>query len=126
MGIIALGERIPLWHMAIHWEPSYLTLMCIDFALCGFIYLITWRIARRFGWRGFVVVTVIAAVLGPVRDYAYMRRFPEWGYYEPGIAPMAAVSVLYILLIVVGHGVMRLIAGPAGFDQLARRPWERE
>ena len=28
------------------------------------------------------------------------------------------------LLMLVGHGVMRLVAGPAGADRLARRPWE--
>jgi hypothetical protein len=29
------------------------------------------------------------------------------------------------LMIVLGHGVMRLISGPANADHLARRPWER-
>jgi hypothetical protein len=42
--------------MAITWEPYFLTLLLIDFALCAFIYLITWRIARRFGWRGLAEV----------------------------------------------------------------------
>jgi hypothetical protein len=53
-----------------------------------------------------------------------MRQFPEWGHYAPGIAPVLAISAAYILLIVVGHGVMRLVAGPAREDRLARRPWE--
>ena len=116
--IIRLGEWGGLWQMALQWDPYYLALMLIDFALCGFIYLITWRIARRFGWRGLAVVVVLAAVLGPVRDYAYMRRFPEWGSYAPGIAPMIAVSATYVLMILLGHGVMRLIAGPACSDPL--------
>ena len=51
LGIIAFGEEVGWWHMAITREPYFLTLMWIDFALCGFIFLITWRIARRFGWR---------------------------------------------------------------------------
>jgi hypothetical protein len=66
----------------------------------------------------------VAAVIGPPRDYWYMQHFPEWGYYAPGVAPLLAVSVTYVLVCVVGHGVMRLIAGPARQDQLARRPWE--
>src|SRR5690348_15592326 len=76
LGIIALGERVGWWHMAIAWEPYFLTLMLIDFALCAFIFLITWRIARRFGWRGLAVVLVVLAVIGPPRDFWYMRRFP--------------------------------------------------
>jgi hypothetical protein len=43
---------------------------------CGFIFLVTWRIARRFGGRGLAVVAFVAAVLGPVRDYRYMATFP--------------------------------------------------
>jgi hypothetical protein len=124
LGIIALGEEAGWWHMAITWEPYFLTVMLIDFALCGFIFLITWRIARRFGWRGLAVVGVVAAVIGPPRDYWYMAQFPEWGAYAPGITPFLAISATYVLLGVAGHGVMRLIAGPATADRLARRPWE--
>src|SRR5713101_8662207 len=81
LGIIALGEAVRWWRMAITWEPYFLTLLLIDFALGAFIYLITWRIDRRFGWRGLAVVVVVLAVFGPVRDYQYMTRFPEWGAY---------------------------------------------
>jgi len=124
LGIIALGERVGWWHMAITWEPYFLTLMLIDFALCAFIFLITWRIARRFGWRGLAVVLVVLAVIGPPRDFWYMRRFPEWGSYGPGVAPILAISATYVVFVLVGHGVMRLIAGPDREDRLARRPWE--
>jgi hypothetical protein len=121
LGIIALGKAVGWWHMAISWEPYFLTLMLIDFTLSAFIFLITWRIARRFGWRGLAVVVVVLAIFGPLRDYQYMARFPEWGAYAPGIAPILAVSATYVLLMVVGHGVMRLIAGPAREDRLAGR-----
>ena len=124
LGIIALGEGVGWWHMAITWEPYFLTVLWINSALCAFIYLITWRIARRFGWRGLAVVVIVAAVIGPPRDYWYMARFPEWGAYGPGIAPVLAISATYALMVVLGHGVMRLVAGPARGDRLARRPWE--
>ena len=120
---IRLGERAGLWHMAITWEPYYLLLLWIDFTLGGFVFLITWRIARRFGARGLAMALVLAATHGPVRDYRYMARFPEWGAYAPGIAPVLAISLEYVLIGVVGHGVMRLVAGPAAADRLARRPW---
>ena len=124
IAMIALGEAVGLWHMPIRWEPYYLTLLWIDFALCAYVYLITWRIARRFGWRGLAAVVVLAAVIGPPRDYSYMRRFPEWGSYAPGIAPILAIAAIYVTMVLLGHGVMRLVAGPSGEDPLARRPWD--
>jgi len=123
--IIPIGERAGWWHFALSWEPYFLTLMEIDSALTGFVFLITWRIARRFGGRGLVVAALIAMLIGPVRDYwAATKVFPQWGGYGPGIAPVLAISGGYVLVGIVGHGVMRLVAGPAEVDRLARRPWE--
>jgi hypothetical protein len=124
LAIIALCGRLGWWHMVIHWEPYFLALILIDFTVCAFIFLLTWRIARRFGGRGLAVVLVILALIGPPRDIWYMKRFPEWGSYGPGIAPILAISASYVVLVLVGHAVMRLVAGPAGADRLARRPWE--
>ena len=130
LGALTIGEARGWWHMAIRWEPYYLLLFGIDFALTAFIFLVAWRIARRFGWRGLAVALVVAAVIGPLRDYQYIRRFPEWGSYAPGIAPILAVSATYVLILTVGHAVMRLIAGagpggsavpPALGIRLARR-----
>ena len=124
LGTIALGEEVGWWRMAITWEPYFLTLLVIDFALCAFIYLITWRIARRFGWRGLAVAVMVAAVIGPPRDYWYMAKFPEWGSYGPGVAPVLAVAATYIVMVLLGHAVMRLAAGPDRGSSLARWPWE--
>src|SRR5262249_34281636 len=64
LGIVAFAERLGWWHMAITWEPYYLTLLWIDVILCAFVFLLTWRIARRFGWRGLALVLFAGAVLG--------------------------------------------------------------
>jgi len=120
LGIVAVGEKAGCWHMAIRWEPYFLTQLLLGFTLSGYIYLITWRIAERFGRRGLAVVVVIAALIGPPRDYWFMARFPEWGAYEPGIRPVVAIAATYALMVVLGHGVMRLVAGPARADRLAR------
>jgi len=124
VGAIVLGERAGWWHFAITWQPYFLTVMLLGLPLMAFMFLITWRIARRFGGRGLAAVLVLAAVVGPPRDYWYMKRFPEWGRYGPGAAPMLATAATYFVLVVVGHGVMRLVAGPARADRLARRPWD--
>jgi hypothetical protein len=53
-----------------------------------------------------------------------MRQFPEWGHYRPGIVPVVAVSATYVILVLVGHGVRRMVSGPSREDPLARRPWD--
>jgi hypothetical protein len=77
------------------------------------VYLVTWRVARRFGMRGLTVCLGLAAIVGPPRDYAFAAQFPNWMVFSPGVAPMLAVAVTYVLWIALGHGVMRLVAGPA-------------
>ena len=124
IAVIAVSERAGWWHFNIHWEPYYLFQLGISVALGSFVFLLTWRLARRFGGRGLAIALLIAAMLGPFRDSAYMAMFPEWGYYAPGIAPMLAISVAYVVIGVVGHGLMRVISGPATADPLARRLWK--
>ena len=108
LGIVAIGESAGWWHFVMTWEPYYLTLMCVGTIPCGFVFLLTWRIARRFGGRGLAVAVFVVAVLGPVRDYRYMAAFPEWGAYAPGLAAVFAISAAYVILGILGHGLMRL------------------
>jgi hypothetical protein len=35
LGVVAFGERTGWWHMAIIWEPYFLTLLLINVTLCG-------------------------------------------------------------------------------------------
>jgi hypothetical protein len=77
------------------------------------VYLVTWRVARRFGIRGLTVCLGLAAIVGPPRDYAFAAQFPNWIVFSPGMTPVLAVAVTYALWIALGHGVMRLVAGPA-------------
>lgn len=124
LAIVAFGERVGWWHWLFPWEPNFLTALGINSAMCAFAFLITWRIARRFGGRGLAVVAVVAAVIGPIRDKNFAAQYPEWGTFAPGVAPVLAISACYVLFGVVGHGLMRLVAGPARGSPLARRPWE--
>lgn len=125
LGIILLGERRGLWRVPLAWEPYFLSLFVINFAVsCAFVYLLTWRVARRFGWRGLAGCVAAAAVIGPIRDYRVAAWFPGWIEFGPGIVPVLAVAATYVLMVVLGHGVMGLVAGPASEDRLARRPRE--
>ena len=123
IAVIAICERLDWWYFTMTWEPSYLVQLGISVGVCAFVFLLTWRLARRFGGKGLAIALLLAALLGPFRDAAYMATFPEWGYYAPGIAPMLAISVAYVIIGVVGHGMMRVIAGPATADPLVRRLW---
>ena len=119
--IIALCETLGWWRIPFASTSYFVPLFFLGLAIsCTPIYLITWRVARRFGWLGLAVSVAIVAIVGPPRDYFYATTFPKWMVFGPGIAPVLADSVTYILIVVVGHAVMRLVAGAAREDSLAR------
>lgn len=121
LGVIALCESLGWWHIPFASTPYFLPLFYLGLSIsCMPIYLVTWRVARRFGWLGLAVCVGIVAVIGPPRDYLYAATFPKWMVFAPGIAPILADSAAYILIVVVGHAVMRLVSGPAREDRLAR------
>jgi hypothetical protein len=120
---VALGESRSWWRIAKANSSHFQLLFWFGFAVsCAPVYLITWRIARRFGGRGLVVCALAAAIIGPPRDYLFAATFPAWMAFSTGLAPVLAVATIYALLVVVGHGVMRFVAGPARKGSLARQP----
>jgi hypothetical protein len=121
MGIIALCESIGWWRMPIASTTfdAFLLYFAISISLSP-IYLVTWRLARRFGWRGLAIFTAAVTVIGAPRDYFIAAKFPQWMVFSPGVAPIIADSVAYFLIVVTGHAVMRLLAGPSPADPLAR------
>ncbi len=125
VAVDAFGERVGWWHFAMPWEPSFLMLVALGWGVSvSPVFLVTWRLGRRFGWRGPAVMALVATVSGPPHDYTFMARNPEWGAYGPGWAPVLAIAAIYAVLVPLGHCVMRLVAGRARDDRLARRPWE--
>ena len=77
-------------------QHQYTTrLLWLGFAVsCAPVYLITWRVARRFGRRALAVCALAAAVIGPPRDYRLAAMYPDWIAYSPGIAPVLAVATI--------------------------------
>jgi hypothetical protein len=123
--LIPLGEARGWWRVPLDPSPSYMTLLYLGTIVSTVpIFLVTWRIARRFGWRGLAVTLVVAAVGGPPREFAVAARFPQWMTIAPGLATVLVLSAGYVGGFAAGHGVMRLVAGPAKGSRLARWPWE--
>ena len=123
MGAIVLGNALGVWRVPLSSAPGVLGLFYVGLAIsCSPIYLITWRVARRFRWRGVAVCLVVVGVIGPPRDYLYAALHPEWMVFAKGVAPVLADAAAYLGLVVVGHVVMWGVSGPASEGHLARRP----
>ena len=121
LGAIVMSEALGWWHIPFASTASFLPLFYVGLAISLTpIYLVTWRLARRFGWRGPAVFIGIVAVIGPPRDYLIAATFPKWMVFAPGVVPILADAATYVGMVAVGHTTMRFIAGPAREDQLAR------
>lgn len=123
IGVTALAQATGWWRVPGFFSPDKLAIYSIGWAVSiAPTYLITWRIARRFGRRGLAIFLAAVAVVGPVRDYQIAAHFPEWIVFGPGVAPVLAVAVTYVGVVVLGHAVMWMVSGPATSDPLARPP----
>jgi hypothetical protein len=120
MAIIALCKALGWWRMPIASTPLSLLLYFAISISVSPIYLVTWRLARRFGWRGLAIFTGIVTIIGAPRDYFIAAKFPQWMVFSPGVMPIVADSAAYFLIVVTGHAVMRLVTGPSAADPLAR------
>jgi hypothetical protein len=126
LGAITLGEALGLWRVPLPSTPGLLALFYLGFVIsCSPFYLITWRVAVRFGWRGLAVCLIVAAVIGPPRDYLIAAKYPEWMVFAPGVAPVFADAATYVGMVALGHAVMRLVAGPARAARALNRQPDR-
>lgn len=123
MVAIVLGNALNLWRVPVATTTIFLVLFYLGLSISVTpIYLITWRLARRFGWQGLAVFTGIVAIIGPPRDYMFAKTFPAWMVFAPGVAPILADAAAYFGLVIIGHVVMSLSVGPSRADRLARHP----
>jgi hypothetical protein len=82
--------------------------------------LIGWRVTRRFGWRGQAAYLGAITVVGTLRDYGVAARLPDLFVMSPGMGPAAADAACWAGLVALAQAVMRLVAGTARDDPLAR------
>jgi hypothetical protein len=69
---IALCEAFGWWWVPFAPTPYFLMLFYVGLSITLMpIYPVTWRLARRFRWRGLAVFIGIVTLIGPPRDYLY-------------------------------------------------------
>ena len=101
------------------WGPLLLyPLLILVFAVLS---LIGWRVMRRFGWRGELVFLAVVAVQGTLRDYFEAGQALGVIELAPGLATVLVDIVCWVGLTALAQAVMRLVAGPAMADPLARQ-----
>ena len=83
--------------------------------------LVSWRVARRFGWAGVAVFIVAMSANLTVRDRMYWDVYMHMMTVSWGIQALLADTALFGLGLMLGHAVMRIVAGPAKGDGLSRR-----
>ena len=116
---------LPIWmgwrrFVALEHATQAMLLLFASGVLVGAaIALIGWRIARRFGWRGLAVVVTVVSIGFPLRERLYLSA-AHLMVVVPGFRPWIANTLSYACGLLLSHAVMRLIAGPARDDRLAR------
>ena len=119
--MLALAAAEGWWRCPFLGVPRAPLLTFLGFSVSyAAIALIVWRLERRFGWRAIAWSLAAVCVTGPPRDYAIASRYPELMVFGPGMAPIAGNAAVYLLTVALTLAVMRLIAGPAARDRLAR------
>jgi hypothetical protein len=119
LGAIIVGEAIGVWRDFLPSAHGVWVLLYLALAISlSPIYLITWRVARRFGWRGLAVCLIVVGVVGPPRDYLYVAT--QRGV-RAGRRSVLADAATYVGLVALGHAVVRLVSGPKA-QRLARQP----
>jgi serine/threonine protein kinase len=109
------------WRFALSDMPPMPVLLPVLGTACWatMLALISWRVTRRFGWTGQVSLIGIMSVEGPLRDRAGAAA-TGLIVFAPGASPLVAHVMLWALMVIAMQMVMRLVAGPAASDRLAR------
>jgi hypothetical protein len=102
-----------------HPNQSLLLLYTIGILYGAIIALVGWRIARRYGWRGLAMLVIIVSIGGPIRERLYLSA-AHLEVIAAGMVPWIANTLSWACALAFSYSVMRLMAGPARNDRLAR------
>lgn len=123
---LGIDDSMGWWKSAFAESPDLFRLLPLPLvlpiiALTGaWILIISWRIARRFGWAAHALFFLALALHSSVRDRIWWGEFMRVMVISNGAVPILADSAVLAADFALGHALMRFIAGPAGKDPLAR------
>jgi hypothetical protein len=83
--------------------------------------LIGWRVQRRFGLHGLLVFLALFTLYGSLRDFGgAAATHNAYLIFGAGVVPVVADAASWFLDAALAQALMRLVAGPAASDGLAR------
>jgi serine/threonine protein kinase len=100
-------------------SPARLLMYSAAVAAGTILSLIGWRVTRRFGWRGQIAFIAIISIWGPLRTRAYAMASNAL-VVAPGFQGYISDAARWAFAIVLSQLMMRVVAGPARKDLLAR------
>jgi len=122
VGVEVLAHALGLWRYPSieqpYGPPLLYPLAVVVFAILA---LLGWRVMRWFGWRGEIVFLTALAVVGMLRDY-FIAQPMGIIVFAPGPLTVVVDAACWIGTTALAQATMRVVAGPAAADGLARRP----
>jgi hypothetical protein len=123
LGVEFLAHKLGWWHYPfVHTPFGPLLMYPVIVLIFAALALIGWRLTRGFGLRGQAAFLIVLAILGTVRDYRVAAWLPDFIVFAPGIRIVFIDAACWAGLLALALFVMRLVAGPANADPLARQP----
>jgi hypothetical protein len=119
--IDTIGARTGMWTYPSCVDPPHPPLAVYvgqALAFVGCLALIGWRVQRRFGARGTAKLALAVCVVGVFRDFTIAAVLPQMIHIGPAPASVLADLAAWGVVITVALGVTRVVAGPAGADEL--------
>jgi serine/threonine protein kinase len=107
-------------------DPDPVSVLSAPLLLLGYaafvaaVLLLGWRLGRRFGWKSQVVLFAFMAGGGPFRERWVFDRFLQVIHAPFKLLPVMTDMAFWGAGLLLGYATMRLVAGPARADPLAR------
>jgi hypothetical protein len=96
-------------------------------AFTAAILLVSWRLERRFGWKGPAVLLAVMASFAPLRERLVLDKLMHVINAPFQLSPIMSDVAFWASGLLLGYAAMRLVAGAAGADRLAgMRPVEAD
>ena len=102
-------------------HPPLLVYIGQALAFVGCLALIAWRVQRRYGARGIVILAALVCGGGFVRDFSVAFVLPDVIRFGEPPASIVSDVVAWAVVFAVAFVVTRVVAGPATADALRAR-----